>query len=391
MRLPSILLCALLTASSGLAASIKVWIDEPRSTEFVFGEIDFEAVVETSEPSAAVEFFLDGVKKAELFEPPYRVKIDAGYDNMEHEFKVVARAPSGETANMVIVTAALQVDEVVEVELQQLYITVANGGERVLDLDREDFRITDDGKKQEIVTFERGDVPLTATLLLDCSMSMVTGDRLDAALRGAKRFVSEMNPLDEASVVLFSGRLLRTSDFTDDQQTLMEALDDVQAVGGTAINDHLFIALANLEMEQGRRVVVALSDGEDVHSVLKMREVVEKTRSSQALIYWIFLREPGADSEIRSYTTSWRNADGNLEESKLLRKAIRESGGRIEIVDSIDQIDEAFAEIMAELREQYVIGYYPSEDRGDGSWHDVKVRVARSEPSVRTREGYLDY
>jgi len=151
------------------------------------------------------------------------------------------------------------------------------------------------------------------------------------------------------------------------------------------------MSLANLEMEQGRRVVVAFSDGEDVHSVLQMRDVVDKARSSQALIYWIFLREPGAEDEIRTYTTSWRNTEANREEAKLLRKAIRESGGRIEVVEAIEDLDEAFAGIIAELREQYVIGYYPGEDHGDGSWHDVKVRVSRPGVNVRTREGYLDY
>ena len=184
---------------------------------------------------------------------------------------------------------------------------------------------------------------------------------------------------------------MRSSGFTNDQQVLIQSLEDVRAEGGTAINDHLFMSLANLEMEQGRRVVVAFSDGEDVHSVLQMRDVVDKARSSQALIYWIFLREPGAEEEIHTYTTSWRNAEANREEAKLLRKAIRESGGRIEVVEAIEDLDEAFAGIIAELREQYVIGYYPGENRGDGSWHDVKVRVSRPGVNVRTREGYLDY
>jgi Ca-activated chloride channel family protein len=390
MKIARAFLCVML-AVAGQAGAIDIWIDRPSSTDFVYGEVDFEAAIEITEGSAAVEFFVDGVKMAELFEPPYRVKVEVGFENVEHEFKVVARSADGQRASRVIVTAALHVDEIVEVELQQLYVTVGEGDRRVLDLDRDEFRIFDEGKRQEIVTFERGDVPLTATLLLDCSVSMEKGDRLAGALAGAQRFVEAMNPLDRANVVLFSGRLLRASDFTDDQAVLQQSLDNVEAVGGTAINDHLFLSLANLEKEQGRRVVVALSDGEDVHSVLKMREVVEKARSSQALIYWIFLREPGATDEIRTYTTSWRDAEANRAEAKLLRRAIRESGGRIEIVESLEEIDDAFVEIMAELREQYVIGYYPSEDRADGSWHDVKVRVARTGLAVRTREGYLDY
>ena len=122
-----------------------------------------------------------------------------------------------------------------------------------------------------------------------------------------------------------------------------------------------------------------------------MSEVLQKARSSQALIYWIFLREPGASDELRKYTTPWRDVEANLHEAKLLREAIAESGGRIEFVEDVEALDEAFAGILAELREQYVLGYYPSEDRGDGEWHDVQVRVSRAGVAVRAREGYIDY
>ena len=385
------LLTLLLLAAPLAAEPIEVWIEKPRSTKFVFGEVEFVAAVQSTEPVASVEFFLDGQSVAQFVNPPYRLLIDVGFDNVEHEFRVEARDVNGQTASSVMVTAPLQVDETVEVELQQLYVTVSSGGERVLDLDRGDFRITDEGKRQEIVTFERGEVPITASLILDSSLSMEKGERLGAALRGAEVFLSGMNPLDRAMVLLFSDRVLRTTEFGEDAELLIGALEEVRAAGGTAINDHLFLALSRLEMEQGRRVVVLFSDGEDVHSVLSMSDVIQKARSSQALIYWIFLREPGQDDEVRTYTTSWRDAEANLQEAKMLRRAIRESGGRIEVVEDPAQLDEAFAGILAELREQYVLGYYPSADHGDGQWHDVKVRVDRSGVAVRTREGYLDY
>lgn len=386
-----ILLVIGLTALPLAAAPIEVWIDKPRSTKFVFGDVDFEATVKSEEPVAAVEFYLDGKKLAEFVNPPYRMLVDVGFDNVGHEFSVVARTVAGETASSVMVTSALQVDEMVDVELQQLYVTVTENNQRVLDLNRGDFRITDKRKRQEIVTFERGDVPITASVVLDCSLSMEKGERLAAALQGARVFISGMNPLDRAMVMLFSDRILRITEFGDDRAPLLQALDDVHAAGGTAIHDHLFLSLARLEMEQGRRVVVLFSDGEDVTSVLSMRDVIQKARSSQALIYWIFLREPGADDEVRTYNTSWRNEDANLEEAKMLRQSIRESGGRIEVVEEIEALNDAFAGIMAELREQYVIGYYPSDDHGDGRWHDVKVRVDRPGTKVRTREGYVDY
>ena len=391
MRSLRALVMATLVAMPVMAAPIEVWIEKPRSTKFVFGDVDFEASVQSDEAVAGVEFFLDGRKVAEFVSPPYSMLVDVGFDNDEHEFSVVARTASGETATAVMVTAALQVDEMVQVDLQQLYVTVSGGGQRVLDLDRGDFRITDNGKRQEIVTFERGDIPITASLILDSSLSMEKGDRLEAALQGARVFLQGMNPLDRAQVILFSDRVLRRTAFGEDRERLSEALDEVHAAGGTAINDHLFLSLSGLEREQGRRVVVLFSDGEDVHSVLEMKDVLHKARASQALIYWIFLSEEGADEEIRTYTTSWRDAEANLKEAKLLRQAIRESGGRIEVVEDPAALNEAFAGILAELRQQYVLGYYPSEDLGDGKWHDVKVRVDRSGVAVRAREGYIDY
>jgi len=217
------------------------------------------------------------------------------------------------------------------------------------------------------------------------------GDRLTAALRGANEFVEGMKPLDQSMVLLFSDRLLRVTEFSEDRDLLSRALTDVEAAGGTSINDHLFLALGQLETEQGRRVVVLFSDGSDVHSVLPMEEVLQKARSSRALIYWIQLRDPGEASEVREYTSSWRNVEANRREFKALRQAIQESGGRIEVVDSLEGLEEAFAGILKELREQYVLGYYPSEAKHDGAWRNVRVKVDRNNLDVRTREGYFDY
>ena len=217
------------------------------------------------------------------------------------------------------------------------------------------------------------------------------GERLAAALQGANEFVEEMKPLDQAMVMLFSDRLLRTTEFSEDRELLSRALTDVEAAGGTSINDHLFLALSRLEAVQGRRVVVLFSDGSDVHSVLPMEGVLQKARSSQALIYWIQLRDPAEESEVPEYTSSWRNVEANRREFKDLRQAIQESGGRIEVVDDLADLEEAFAGILAELREQYVLGYYPSQANHDGAWRNVRVRVEKNNLDVRTREGYFDY
>lgn len=372
------------------AAAVEVWIDSPSGLEYVYGKVDIVATVVSDENVSGVEIWVDGNRLGELVEPPYQVAVDVGYENKVHEFKVIARSVTGKTATSRVVTPVLEVDDVVDIELQQLYVTVTHFGQRVLDLRRQDFRILDDGDRQEVVTFERGDVPLTAALLLDCSLSMM-GERLEAALDGARVFIDGMQELDEAMVMLFSDRLLRETGFSGNQSELGAVLSGVEATGGTAINDHLFAALAKLEARQGRRVVVLFSDGADVHSVLTMEEVLRKARLSQALVYWIYLPEAGDEDGAPSYTSAWRDIEGNKLQFRQLREAVRESGGRVHPLESLDQMDEAFAGILAELREQYVLGYYPTIAQGDGSWHTVKVRVRKAGLDVRTRGGYLDY
>jgi len=381
-------LAVVLLASQAVA--LEVWIERPRPSEFVVGQVEVLIRAAPEEEVGTVQLMVDGRQVALFDRPPFRVAVDVGQENTEHEFEVLVRSVAGELKSASVVTPALRIDEVVDLGLQQLYVTVSGFGKRVLDLAEEDFRILDEGKRQEIVTFERGDIPLTATLLLDCSLSM-KGDRLAAALQGANEFVEGMKPLDQAMVMLFSDRLLRATEFSEDREMLSQALTRVEAAGGTSINDHLFLALSRLEAVQGRRVVVLFSDGSDVHSVLPMEGVLQKARSSRALIYWIRLRDQGEDSEVPEYTSSWRNVEANRREFKDLRLAIQESGGRIEVVESLEELEEAFAGILAELREQYVLGYYPSEAKHDGGWRDVRVRIEKSGLDVRTRGGYFDY
>ncbi|MEJ2085010.1 MAG: VWA domain-containing protein [Acidobacteriota bacterium] len=388
MRFVAAFILLVLSTVLPVSAAVEVWIEKPRSAKMVSGVVEVVAVAAGDEEVASVEFVVDGVTVAQLSRPPFAIKVDVGDENREHEFRVIARSPEGTTATAVVTTPALAVDDSLEIELQQLYVTVTDAGRRVLNLQRGDFRIIDDGVQQEIVTFESGEVPITAAVLLDCSLSM-KGERLEAALQGADTFLQGMQSLDRATVMLFSDRLLRATQFTDDQQALRDALAGVSASGGTSINDHLYIALTRLEQRQGRRVIVLFSDGTDVQSVLSMKDVLEKARRSRVLIYWIHLRKPG-DSDVPAYTTPWRNVDANREEFRTLIETIVETGGRIEEVVSVDGLDEAFAGILAELREQYVLGYYPTRAVGDGSWHEVRVKLGKP-GSVRAREGYIDY
>lgn len=370
------------------AQDVDVLIVQPPPGQPLFGVVDFEVEVYPPDQVSRVEFFLDGEKIGELTEPPFRLTPDLGEDNREHRFEARAFTRDGAVSEALLVSPAIRVDEEIEAELQQLYATVTNGERRVLDLEQDDFAIIDNGSRQEIVTFARGDVRLTASLLIDSSASM-RGDRLISALRGASAFIAGLKDIDQASILLFSDRPLYTTPFSNDLSELTAGLERVRAEGGTALNDHLYVALKRLEAEQGRRVVIVLSDGIDSHSALRMNQVTWLARRSRALIYWI-RTDPRNDAE-KSRFSAWKDADEYHEEYRQLASVVLESGGRIVSLERLDDADDAFNEILNELREQYVLGYYPNNTRHDGSWHQVFIRLRGNQLRVRAQRGYVDY
>ncbi len=362
-----------------------ITITSPLPGQPVFGEVEFAVEVTSADAVAGVELFVDGNFAGRPEGPPYRVRVDVGEENREHRFEAVVRDAGGGQSDALLVTPSLRVDDEVALELQQLYVTVTRGDDRVLDLGRGDFTVLDGGAKQQLVTFELGDVPLTALVMVDASVSM-QGRPLEAAMRGAEAFVRGMKPLDRAKLLLFSDRVVHTTPFTGFAEVLTAGLRSATASGGTALNDHLYLALKLLEARQGRRLIVLLTDGVDVASVLGMRDVAWVARRSQALVYWIRLGRP-----MPGVRSSWRDADEHRAEREGLEELVTASGGRILILESMDDTETAFANVLRELREQYVLGYYPTRNAGDGTWHRVRVRLKRSGLTVRTREGYLDY
>jgi Ca-activated chloride channel family protein len=215
----------------------------------------------------------------------------------------------------------------------------------------------------------------------------MTGGRLGAALRGVRAFADLMKPLDEAKLLLFSDRLRSTSPFTSFPEILTAGLEAVAALGGTALNDALYVGLSRLEERQGRRVVVVLSDGVDTHSVLGMSRVLPVAQRSRALIYWI--RTSGVGWQSRQ-TSFWRDVKGHDLELERLRDAVAASGGRVIHAPSPDGIEATFGSVVQELHDHYVLGYYPSRLRRDGRWHKVRVDVTRPGVTVRTGAGYFD-
>jgi hypothetical protein len=197
------------------ARCIDVFVRSPRSGEAVFGKIEVSVEVLSNTAITVVEIHLDGRLVETLSQSPWSTFVDVGEANVQHLIEVVATDVSGATAHRAVTTGMIPIDDEIDLELQQLYVTATRRGEPVPDLEASQFAVFDNGIEQRRVTFERGDVPLTATLLLDSSLSM-QGAAFTAAVAGARAFVQGMGPLDEAKVLVFSDRLLKATPFTSD-------------------------------------------------------------------------------------------------------------------------------------------------------------------------------
>ena len=393
LRAGTILLVVLCAAVGAWAEDIWVSIVEPSDGDFVIGDVEFVVEVVARAEISEVEFQLDGRPIGTLTQEPFRMKVDLGEKNTAHRFSVVARDVEGNEATHQVSTQPIAIAADYEVELQQLYVSVTREGERVLDLGREHFFVSDEGDAQELVTFARGDIPFTAVLLIDASASMY-GEKIESATAGAASFIYGMKELDQAQVIVFSDQLLSITPITDSKAVLTAGLSGTEARGGTALLDHLFVALTLLEQRQGRRVLILLSDGIDTHSVLPLDHFSAIARRSNALIYWMrIVREndqstPGGEMRLSS---AWKNPEQYRAQYDALTDAVVQSGGRIFGVTSPTEIRPVFMQILKELREQYVLGYYPNNTQNDGRWHRVRVRVDARGVAVRAPRGYVDH
>jgi len=397
--IPSVLfMCSLVTmgglALAGADKNDGIWANlvTPRNGEEAIGEVVLEAEVLAVEPIRDVVFFVDGRPVGQLTSAPYRMRYDLGEENRSHTFEVVATDINDRQAKHSVTTTPVPVGDEFEVELQQVYVTATRDGKRVLDLERDDFTILDEGRPEGLVTFARGNVPFTAVLLIDSSASMY-GSKLEAARAGATAFIQGMRELDRGKVIVYSDVIQNGTAFSGIREVLTAGLIGATGQGGTAVNDNLYTALKLLERRQGRRLVVLLSDGIDTHSALDGLDVLDHARRSQAMVYWIRLlkADENADSvDGHDMASAWRTPPDYRRQTASLVELVELSGGRIIPARTPSEIEEVFTEILLELREQYALGYYPTKQRNDGSWRRVKVKIDRRGVKVRTHEGYID-
>ena len=248
-------------------------------------------------------------------------------------------------------------------------------GRLVPNLEQSQFSILDNGKPQEITFFENEVRPFTAVVILDFSFSMTAN--LDRLKQATEQFLLRLLPEDRAQVGAFSDRIQFSGEFTGDRDDLIAALDDLQFGNPTRLYDAIDASIDQLDGIDGRRVVLAFTDGDDTASRRSMGNVLDKARATETMIYAIGLESEFFNGAYKQRTRPDRG----------LRKLADETGGGYFELRRTDELGPTFTRVAQELHSLYTLGFAPTTL--DGKEHRLEVKTAMPGTTARARRSYI--
>jgi Ca-activated chloride channel homolog len=270
----------------------------------------------------------------------------------------------------------------VKVNLVSIYATVTTpNGAPVTDLKKENFKIAEDGHAERIAVFEQeSERPVSIVLAMDASQSVRKDLKLE--LDSARRFVSStLRPVDKLALYHFSEVVKETVPFTSSFQKIAEGIRNTRVGSGTAMFDAIYLAGMALNKQDGRKVLVLITDGGDTVSTTSYATALRAVQQSEAIVYSIIMVPIERDSG--------RNTGG---EHALIQLS-NDSGGKYYYASTPTGLDEAFKQISKELRTQYLLAYYPSRRMADSDFRRVEITVdpkaSEQKLVVHHRTGYF--
>jgi Ca-activated chloride channel family protein len=276
-------------------------------------------------------------------------------------------------------------------------ITSDPGGRYIIDLKKKDFTVFEDGIKQEIEFFGSVDEPFSVALLLDSSGSTIS--QLEYIKAGAQAFIDQLRSNDRVMVFAFDDSVHLHCEMTNDRDHLRRAIAEIKPGEYTQVYEAVYTAVwERLRDIEGRKAVILFTDGIDnASSEVSAEDTLDAVVESEDVIVYPIRYGTRADVEAkleqrltadkleesrRKLDREYRRADEYLQELADL------SGGTVQRADQLGDIKEAFSRVAQELRQQYLLGYYPSNAAKSDAERKIAVRVARNGVRVRTRPGY---
>jgi VWFA-related protein len=300
-------------------------------------------------------------------------------------------------------------DEPIRVDTSLVLVPVSVTDEKgrfIPNLKKEDFKLFDDGKLQEIAHFDTVDAPFTVVIMLDMSDS--TRFKLSEIQAAAQAFVDQLRPADKIALFTFDEYVFKALEVTADRKAIREAIRLAHSGGGTS----LYSAVAEvtgkyLKNIKGRKAIVLFTDGIDTTSpddenyagTLKMAQetdaIVFPIQYDTTEIAAANKPDPNA-KKLGMAQKTIVTARGEpvitayKRGTQYMRQLASQSGGKFQFADSLDDLTESFARIARELKEQYSLGFYPAIQTADGKQRDLKVQyTGDSRAKIKYRHGYV--
>ena len=353
----------------------RVRITSPRIAPYVNGptRVEMDVRVPDGDELEKLELYWNERRVATMFDPPFVQTVDIPSTDGVGYLRAVASlkdssAPPIEDVVMINTPAYM---EELNVHLIELPTTVLVGGKPASHLTEKDFTVTDGGKPVTLAKFEYvKNLPLSIGMAIDTSGSMQT--RMEEAQKAGAQFLQNvLRKGDRAFLVAFDQRPQLVQPWSSKLADMHAGLAKLRAEETTALYDAIIESLYNFQGVRGQKALVLISDGKDTASKFTFDHALEYARRSGVPIYAIGLGIKGTDIDVRH----------------KLQKLCMETGGTIYHIERASDLLKIYDDIQAELRSQYVLGFYPPHDvKSGGKWREVEVKA--TEGKVRTVRGY---
>lgn len=266
-------------------------------------------------------------------------------------------------------------------------VTDSKTGRYVVDLKQSDFEVYEDKTPQEIESFTaQSDLPLDVAVLMDTSNSVKAKLKFekDAAVSFLQTMLTARK--DRALFATFDSEIELHQDFTNRLDLLTKAIDKVKAQGSTKMYDAIYQVceekmLATASVGK-RRAMVIITDGEDLASERDLKNAIDIAQRSETIVYVISTKSGGFFG-VQGGTV-------DRKEDKELKKLAEDTGGRAFFTSEVIELERSFSAIARELRSQYLIAYTPTNDKYDGKYRQVEIKLPNYKNlKVRAKTGYV--
>ena len=322
-----------------------------------------------------VELFLDTKKIGSWTSAPYETTIPYAQYASGNLLRATAISEDGKEANDIrMLKGPSTTVEAVRVDVVQLHVSALDKDSRfVKGLTKDDFKIQEDGKAEEMSGFEVAEnLPLNIGVVVDSSGSMEKGMPFVREATAAL-FKELIRAKDQGFVLEFRDRPKFLQELTGDTALLQRATFDLKAHGATALYDAVVLGLYQFRTLQGRKALVVVTDGDDNRSHVEYDVLLRYARSAGAPIYFIAVNIPFTDFKVK----------------KIIHEIAKESGGEVFSIGSAAKIGEITRRIEEELRSQYILAFRSDSPKPPGEYRAVSVAITKPGVTARTIRGYI--